>query len=113
MQVIKDPMGSKGARLTTQFSLAGRYLVYVPGGSGVGVSRRLPQGERDRLRELCQDLKTKNAGLIVRTVAEGEGLEDLKRDVRFLVAALVAAQEEGRDGAARASSTRRSTSRSR
>ena len=84
VQVMKDPMGSKGARLTTQISLAGRYVVYVPGGSGVGVSRRLPQGERDRLRELCQDLKTKNAGLIVRTAAEGEGLEAVKRDVRFL-----------------------------
>ena len=47
-------MGSKGARLTGQLTLAGRYLVYVPGGSGVGVSRRLPQEERDRLRDLCK-----------------------------------------------------------
>ncbi len=84
VQVMKDPMGSKGARLTTKISLAGRYVVYVPGGSGVGVSRRLPQSERDRLRDLCQDLKTKNAGLIVRTAAEGEGIDAIKRDVRFL-----------------------------
>ena len=84
VQVTKDPMGSKGARLSTKISLAGRYLVYVPGGSGVGVSRRLRQTERDRLREACKELKPKNAGLIVRTIAEGHGLEDLKRDLRFL-----------------------------
>jgi len=84
VQVMKDPMGSKGARLTMHLSLAGRYVVYVPGGSGVGVSRRLGQGERDRLRELCKELRVKNAGLIVRTAAEGEGLEELRRDVQFL-----------------------------
>jgi ribonuclease G len=84
VQVMKDPMGSKGARLTMHISLAGRYVVYVPGGSGVGVSRRLGQGERDRLRELCKELRVKNAGLIVRTAAEGEGLEEIRRDVRFL-----------------------------
>ncbi|MGD0996772.1 MAG: Rne/Rng family ribonuclease [Thermoleophilia bacterium] len=84
VQVSKDPMGSKGARLTGQLSLAGRYLVYVPGGSGVGVSRRLPADERDRLRELCKSLKTKDAGLIVRTVAEGKSVEEMKNDLRFL-----------------------------
>ncbi len=84
VQVSKDPMGSKGARLTGQLSLAGRYLVYVPGGSGVGVSRRLPSDERDRLRELCKSLKAKNAGLIVRTVAEGKSVEEMKNDLRFL-----------------------------
>jgi ribonuclease G len=84
VQVTKDPMGSKGARLTTRMSLAGRYLVYVPGGSGVGVSRRLAPGERDRLRDLCKQLKAKDAGLIVRTVAEGKGLEDLRRDLQYL-----------------------------
>ena len=84
VQVSKDPMGSKGARLTGQLSLAGRYLVYVPGGSGVGVSRRLPPDERDRLRELCKSLKAKNAGLIVRTVAEGKSVEEMKNDLRFL-----------------------------
>jgi ribonuclease G len=84
VQVTKDPMGSKGARLSMKISLAGRYLVYVPGGSGVGISRRLRQGERERLREEAQQLKPKNAGLIVRTLAEGHGLDDLKRDMRYL-----------------------------
>ena len=84
VQVTKDPMGSKGARLSTKISLAGRYLVYVPGGSGVGVSRRLGQAERERLRDISRELKPKNAGLIVRTIAEGHGLEDLKRDLRYL-----------------------------
>ena len=84
VQVMKDPMGSKGARLTMHFSLPGRYVVYVPGGSGVGVSRRLGQGERERLRELCKQLRVKNAGLIVRTAAEGKGLDEIRRDVRYL-----------------------------
>jgi ribonuclease G len=84
VQVTKDPMGSKGARLTTRMSLPGRYLVYVPGGSGVGVSRRLGQEERDRLREVCKKLKVKDAGLIVRTVAEGKGYDELHRDLQYL-----------------------------
>ena len=84
VQVTKDPMGSKGARLSTKISLAGRYLVYVPGGSGAGVSRRLGQAERERLRDISRELKPKNAGLIVRTIAEGHDLEDLKRDLRYL-----------------------------
>ena len=84
VQVTKDPMGHKGARLSTKISLAGRYLVYVPGGSGAGVSRRLGQAERERLRDISRELKPKNAGLIVRTIAEGHGLEDLKRDLRYL-----------------------------
>ena len=84
VQVTKDPMGHKGARLSTKISLAGRYLVYVPGGSGAGVSRRLGQAERERLRDISRELKPKNAGLIVRTIAEGHDLEDLKRDLRYL-----------------------------
>jgi ribonuclease G len=84
VQVTKDPMGSKGARLTTRMSLPGRYLVYVPGGSGVGVSRRLPQEERERLRDICKALNAKDAGLIVRTVAEGKGIEELRRDLQYL-----------------------------
>jgi ribonuclease G len=84
VQVMKDPMGSKGARLTTHLSLAGRYLVYVPGGSGVGVSRRLGQSERERLRDLSKELNPRNAGLIVRTHAEGKELDDLKRDLQYL-----------------------------
>ena len=84
VQVSKDPMGNKGARLTTKLSLAGRYLVYVPNGSGVGVSRRLKQDERDRLRDLGKSLDARNAGLIARTAAEGIGIEELQRDLRFL-----------------------------
>ncbi len=84
VQVMKDPMGSKGARLTTHLSLAGRYLVYVPGGSGAGVSRRLGQSERERLRDLSKELRPRNAGLIVRTHAEGKDLEDLRRDLQYL-----------------------------
>ncbi len=84
VQVTKDPMGHKGARLSTKISLAGRYLVYVPGGSGVGVSRRLRRSERERLREISKQLRPRNAGLIIRTLAEGHGLEDLRRDMRSL-----------------------------
>jgi ribonuclease G len=84
VQVMKDPMGSKGARLTTHLSLAGRYLVYVPGGSGVGVSRRLPQSERERLRDLSKQLRPRNAGLIVRTYAKGKGLDELRTDLQYL-----------------------------
>ncbi len=84
VQVMKDPMGSKGARLTTHLSLAGRYLVYVPGGSGAGVSRRLGQSERERLRDLSKELRPRNAGLIVRTHAQGKDLEDLRRDLQYL-----------------------------
>ena len=101
VQVSKDPMGNKGARLTTKLSLAGRYLVYVPNGSGVGVSRRLKQDERDRLRDLGKSLDARNAGLIARTAAEGTGIEELRRDLHYPVAAVGAAEEEGRqrDGA--------------
>ena len=84
VQVSKDPMGNKGARLTTKLSLAGRYLVYVPNGSGVGVSRRLKQDERDRLRDLGKSLDARKAGLIARTAAEGTGIEELQRDLHFL-----------------------------
>ena len=69
MQVTKDPIGTKGARLTMEVSIPGRYLVYVPDGEGVGVSRRLPDKERERLRKLASGLKLKNAGLIIRTAA--------------------------------------------
>ncbi len=84
VQVSKDPMGNKGARLTTKLSLAGRYLVYVPNGSGVGVSRRLKQEERDRLRDLGKSLDARKAGLIARTAAEGTGIDELRRDLHYL-----------------------------
>jgi len=84
VQIVKDPMGTKGARLTTQLSIPGRFLVYVPGGEGAGVSRRLPDEERQRLRQICRELKVKNAGLIVRTAAEGVTKKELLNDLKFL-----------------------------
>lgn len=84
VQVSKDPMGTKGARLTTQLSIPGHYLVYVPDGDGVGVSRRLSDDERQRLRQLCREFKVEKAGLIVRTAAEGVTKKDLLRDLKYL-----------------------------
>ena len=84
VQIVKDPMGTKGARLTTQLSIPGRFLVFVPDGDGIGVSRRLPDDERKRLRQICRELKVKNAGLIVRTAAEGVSRKELKGDLKFL-----------------------------
>jgi ribonuclease G len=84
VQIVKDPMGTKGARLTTQLSIPGRFMVYVPGGDGVGVSRRLSDEERQRLRLLCRELNIKGAGLIVRTAAEGVTKKELLNDVKFL-----------------------------
>lgn len=84
VQIVKDPMGTKGARLTTQLSIPGRFLVYVPDGDGAGVSRRLPEEERMRLRQLCKELDVKGAGLIVRTAAEGVTKKELTGDVKFL-----------------------------
>ena len=84
MQAVKDPMKSKGARLTTEISLPGRFVVYVPQGEGIGVSRRLEDDERTRLKEILRAIKLPKGGLIVRTAAEGASPEDIERDVRFL-----------------------------
>jgi ribonuclease G len=84
VQIVKDPMGTKGARLTTQLSIPGRFLVYVPDGDSIGVSRRLPDEERQRLRQLCRELDVQKAGLIVRTAAEGVSKKELTADLRFL-----------------------------
>ena len=81
VQVTKDPIGQKGARLTSQISLPGRYLVYVPGGGMSGISRRLPDSERARLKEILKGLITDEEGVIVRTAAEGASDEELTRDV--------------------------------
>ncbi len=87
VQVVKDPMGTKGARVTMDVSLAGRFLVYVPDGEGGGVSKRLPDGERDRLRDLVKQLEPRlGGGLIVRTAARGAQLEELQRDLALLEA---------------------------
>ena len=71
VQVSKDPVGHKGARLTTQVSLAGRYLVYVPGASSTGISRKLPDTERQRLKEILREVVPSDAGVIIRTASEG------------------------------------------
>jgi ribonuclease G len=84
VQAVKDPMKSKGARLTTEISLPGRFVVYVPSGEGTGVSRRLPDDERSRLRDILKQVAPKKGGLIVRTAAEGASAEDIERDIQFL-----------------------------
>jgi ribonuclease E len=86
VQVTKDPIGAKGARLTTQVSLAGRYLVLQPEDSTFGISRRLPEAERIRLREILKEVRPKGLGLIVRTAAEGATADDLRADLARLQA---------------------------
>ncbi|WP_433874117.1 Rne/Rng family ribonuclease [Sinomonas atrocyanea] len=84
VQVTKDPVGHKGARLTSQISLPGRYLVYVPGGSMTGISRKLPDVERTRLKKILKDRLPEDAGVIVRTAAEGASEEELTHDINRL-----------------------------
>jgi ribonuclease E len=86
VQVTKDPVGHKGARLTTQISLPGRFLVYVPGGRATGISRKLPDTERKRLKEVLKRIVPEDAGVIIRTASEGVSEEELARDVRRLQA---------------------------
>jgi Rne/Rng family ribonuclease len=86
VQVTKDPIGQKGARLTSQVSLPGRYLVYVPSGEMSGISRRLPDDERNRLKNILKDFVPGEAGVIVRTAAEGASQEELEHDVMRLKA---------------------------
>ena len=84
VQVTKDPIGHKGARLTSQVSLAGRFLVYVPDGTTSGISRKLPDTERNRLKTLLKEIVPDSAGVIVRTAAEGASEEELTHDVERL-----------------------------
>jgi ribonuclease E len=106
VQVSKDPVGHKGARLTTQVSLAGRYLVYVPGASSTGISRKLPDTERQRLKEILREVVPADAGVIIRTASEGVKGEDIRADVNRLqdrwaeIAALAAETKEKAAGAA-------------
>ncbi len=86
MQVSKDPIGHKGARLTSQISLPGRYLVYVPSGSMTGISRKLPENERARLKTILRKVVPDDAGVIIRTAAEGATEDELTRDVARLQA---------------------------
>ena len=84
VQAVKDPMKTKGARLTTEISLPGRFVVYQPNGDGFGVSRRLDDEERSRLKDILKGLDLKGGGVIVRTAAEGASAEDIERDLIFL-----------------------------
>jgi ribonuclease G len=84
VQAVKDPMKTKGARLTTEISLPGRFVVYVPHGDGLGVSRRLEDEERNRLKAILKEIAPKEGGIIVRTAAEGASAEDVARDLDFL-----------------------------
>ena len=84
VQAVKDPMKTKGARLTTEISLPGRFVVFVPHGEGLGVSRRLEDDERNRLKAILKECAPKTGGVIVRTAAEGASAEDIERDLDFL-----------------------------
>jgi ribonuclease G len=99
VQVVKDPIGNKGARLTTFVTLPSRYLVYLPGGTGVGVSARIEdEAERERLRGLVEGILAEAGGpggLVVRTAAEGSGPEALKADLEFLQKLWAVVQEQG------------------
>jgi ribonuclease G len=90
VQVVKDPLKTKGARLSMQLSIAGRYLVYMPQGEGVGVSRRVPDSQRDKLRKLLDGVRKRrkgefDGGLIVRTAAQGAKAEDFEREIGYLL----------------------------
>lgn len=84
VQVTKDPIGHKGARLTSQITLAGRYLVLVPGSTVLGISRKLPDNERNRLKKILKQVVPEGSGVIVRTAAEGATVEQLTDDVQRL-----------------------------
>jgi ribonuclease E len=100
VQVTKDPIGHKGARLTSQVSLPGRYLVYVPGASMTGISRKLPDTERSRLKQILKQVMPENAGVIVRTAAEGASEEELARDVARLAAQWEAIEKKAKTASA-------------
>jgi ribonuclease E len=104
VQVTKDPVGHKGARLTTQISLPGRFLVYVPGGGATGISRKLPENERRRLKDILKRIVPEDAGVIIRTASEGISEEELARDVRRLQAQwqVIKDKTEGANGVKKA-----------
>jgi Ribonuclease G/E len=85
VQVAKDPLGTKGARVTSHVSLPGRYMVFVPGSKNIGISRRIESDEeRKRLKEIAQSLGTEEGGFILRTACEGRSKREIQRDLRFL-----------------------------
>ncbi len=97
VQVTKDPVGHKGAWLTSQVSLPGRYLVFVPGGSMTGISRKLPDTERSRLKKILKENMPQNSGVIVRTAAEGASEEELTNDINRLRALWDSIQDQTND----------------
>ncbi|MGB2571820.1 Rne/Rng family ribonuclease [Micromonospora citrea] len=100
VQVTKDPIGHKGARLTSHIALSGRHLVYVPNGNASGISRKLPDTERKRLRDVLKKLVPDGAGVIVRTAAEGASEDELARDVKRLQAQWEDIQAKATEGGA-------------
>ncbi|GAA1677999.1 Rne/Rng family ribonuclease [Kribbella yunnanensis] len=100
VQVTKDPIGHKGARLTNQISLPGRYVVYVPRGGNGGISRKLPDTERNRLKTILKDIVPDEAGVIVRTAAEGASEEELTADVSRLQAVWAEIDKKSKNGQA-------------
>ena len=100
VQVTKDPIGHKGARLTSQISLPGRYLVYVPESSITGISRKLPEKERARLKDILKNVVPEGAGVIIRTAAEGAPEEEIAKDVRRLHAQWEVIKEKSTKGGA-------------
>lgn len=100
VQVTKDPIGHKGARLTSQVTLAGRYLVYVPGGGMTGISRKLPDTERNRLKRILREVVPDSAGVIVRTAAEGASEEELRADIARLQGQWEAIEKKARTASA-------------
>jgi ribonuclease E len=100
VQVTKDPIGHKGARLTSHIALSGRHLVYVPHGNASGISRKLPDNERKRLRDVLKKLVPDGAGVIVRTAAEGASEDELARDVKRLQAQWEEIQARAAEGGA-------------
>ena len=100
VQVTKDPIGHKGARVTSQISLAGRFLVYVPAGGVTGISRKLPDTERARLKKLLREVIPADAGVIVRTAAEGASEEELRADVERLKRQWQTIEDEVKNGKA-------------
>ena len=111
VQVVKDPLKSKGARLSMNVSIAGRYLVYAPQGGGVGVSRRLSESERDRLRRMVDRTYKGPGGLIVRTAAHGAKKSDFVREIGYLHKLNEVLQRRTEQTRRRASSSRRPTFR--
>ncbi len=100
VQVTKDPIGHKGARLTSQVTLAGRYLVLVPGGGMTGISRKLPENERTRLKRILRDIVPDDSGVIVRTAAEGASEDELRADIERLSGQWAAIEKKARTASA-------------